>query len=81
MRTRLNPARREIWALTKILRIYISDHRKLAWVEPIVFCFLGTVIGLLIVLPVNVQQALAAGIGWTALVSVKDTSHANARRR
>lgn len=59
------------------LVIEFLPHIKKAWAEPplakfldaILFTTLGAIIGTILIRPINPQQAIIAGIGWTGALA------------
>jgi hypothetical protein len=60
---------REVYGLSDILRRWgFSESLRLA-IEPAIFVLLGAFLAVVFVQPTTVAQAVAAGVGWTGLVS------------
>ena len=60
---------REVYGLTDILKRFgLSERVRLA-VEPVIFVVLGGFFAVGLLDPSTIPQAIAAGIGWTGLVS------------
>jgi hypothetical protein len=55
--------------LSRFIAIYVEHEKTRKFIEPIVFVALGTLVAAGIVQPSDYKQAIAAGFGWTALVS------------
>ena len=66
---RLGPEKVRVFALSRLVEgLRISDTAKLL-TEFCIFVTLGVVVGVAVVQPTTVTQALAAGMGWTGLLS------------
>ena len=63
-RTRL-----KVYALSNIVRLLPIPRIWRNAIEFLVFIFLGCLVGIGLVKPENVAQALTAGLGWTGLLS------------
>jgi hypothetical protein len=59
----------EILGLSKFLAIYVTDKKTRKRLEPPMFIAIGILVAAGIVHPTDPGQAIAAGFGWTALVS------------
>ena len=66
---RLGPEKVRVFALSRLVEgLGIADRTKLL-TEFFIFVTLGVVVGVAVVQPTTVTQALAAGMGWTGLLS------------
>jgi hypothetical protein len=51
-----------------------KDHPICRFPEAVLFSVLGTIIGTIITHPSNAQQAIAAGLGWTGILTKSATT-------
>ena len=66
---RLGPKKIRVFALSRLIEALGFTDRRLMFAEFFVFVGLGIVVGVAVVQPTTVPQALAAGMGWTGLLS------------
>lgn len=67
----------EVFALSRLISgLGVSGNKKM-FAEFAVFVVLGVIVGVAVVQPTNVMQALAAGMGWTGLVAQSRVAHGN----
>jgi hypothetical protein len=52
-----------------------KPHPLCRFSEAIIFCVLGAIVGTAITHPINPQQAIFAGLGWTGLLTKTSTNH------
>lgn len=60
---------REVYGLSDLLKRWGLNERMRLAIEPAIFVLLGAVLAVVFVQPSTVAQAVAAGVGWTGLVS------------
>lgn len=66
---RLGPEKIRVFALSRLIEGLGFRNRNQMLLEFVVFVSLGIVVGVAVVQPTTVPQALAAGMGWTGLLS------------
>lgn len=66
---RMGPKKVRIFALTRLIEGLGIEGKIGVVAEFMIFVAMGVVIGVAVVQPTNVTQALAAGMGWTGLLS------------
>lgn len=66
---RLGPKRVRVFALSRLIEGMGLTNRTKFIAELVIFVAMGVVVGVAVVQPTNVPQALAAGMGWTGLLS------------
>ena len=72
---RLGPKKVEVYTLSPLFRSLGMPTKARIVVEFIIFAVLGVVVGVSIVQPTNVPQALAAGLGWTGVLARQTSTH------
>lgn len=62
-------ANRNIYGLSPVIALFLSNERARSIVELIVFLTIGCLISEGFVIPGTPAQAVAAGLGWTGLLT------------
>lgn len=67
--SKMGRKRIKTYALSRLIKVLGFSDRPAIVLEFLVFVGLGTVVAVAIVQPTNAQQAFAAGLGWTGLLT------------
>jgi hypothetical protein len=62
-------AQRNIYGLSPVIEMFLSNERAKSALELIVFLTVGCLISHGVVVPSTPAQAIAAGLGWTGLMT------------
>ena len=65
---------REAYGLSDVLKRFGLNEKLRLAIEPVMFVALGAFLAVVFVQPITVAQAVAAGVGWTGLVSKRTTT-------
>jgi hypothetical protein len=68
--TKMKKAERDVYGLTELIKRFVPDNEeKRGIVEIVVFVLIGCILAMGIIAPSTPPQALAVGLGWTALTT------------
>ncbi len=67
--SKLGKRGREVYGLSDFLRLFGLSNKIRLVTEPIVFVRIGAFLAVIFIQPNTAAQAVAAGMGWTGLIS------------